>query len=85
MSIPFPYSRCEQSTDDSFVLQSLKETFADKLPAEIEKVKKLRKYVILLTFFLTPCSTIAIKSILAIANAVVLPENMAPKLSEKSP
>lgn len=26
-------------------LQSLKETFADGLPAEIEKVKKLRKYV----------------------------------------
>lgn len=26
--------------------QSLKETFAEKLPGEIEKVKKLRKYVI---------------------------------------
>lgn len=25
--------------------QSLKDTFADNLPAEIEKVKKLRKYV----------------------------------------
>jgi hypothetical protein len=36
-------------------MQSLKETFAEKLPAEIEKVKKLRKYVIfLLAFFLTP-------------------------------
>lgn len=27
------------------MLQSLKETFADKIPGEIEKVKKLRKYV----------------------------------------
>jgi hypothetical protein len=26
-------------------LQSLKETFAAKLPGEIEKIKKLRKYV----------------------------------------
>jgi citrate synthase len=26
--------------------KSLKETFADKLPGEIEKVKKLRKYVL---------------------------------------
>jgi hypothetical protein len=26
-------------------VQSLKETFASKLPAEIEKIKKLRKYV----------------------------------------
>jgi hypothetical protein len=26
-------------------LQSLKDTFADKLPGELEKVKKLRKYV----------------------------------------
>lgn len=25
-------------------LQSLKDTFADKLPAEIEKIKKLRMY-----------------------------------------
>ena len=25
-------------------MQSLKETFADNLPGEIEKVKKLRKY-----------------------------------------
>ena len=27
-------------------LQSLKETFAAKLPGEIEKIKKLRKYVL---------------------------------------
>jgi hypothetical protein len=27
-------------------LQSLKETFANKLPGEIEKIKKLRKYVL---------------------------------------
>ena len=26
-------------------MQSLKETFAAKLPGEIEKIKKLRKYV----------------------------------------
>lgn len=28
-------------------LQSLKETFADNLPGEIEKIKKLRKYAYL--------------------------------------
>lgn len=31
--------------------QTLKETFADGLPAEIEKVKKLRKYVDRTNFF----------------------------------
>lgn len=31
--------------------QSLKETFADKIPGEIEKVKKLRKCV---PFFFSP-------------------------------
>lgn len=31
--------------------QSLKDTFADNLPAEIEKVKKLRKYVDRISYF----------------------------------
>ena len=85
MSILFASSYRVHFIDNSFVLQSLKETFADKLPAEIEKVKKLRKYVILLaSFFAPPCSAITIKST-AIANAFVLLENMAPRLSEKSP
>lgn len=48
-----PYSHREQFTDNSFVVQSLKETFAEKIPGEIEKVKKLRKYVIFVCFF--PC------------------------------
>jgi len=35
----------DMKEDANGQLQSLKETFAAKLPGEIEKIKKLRKYV----------------------------------------
>lgn len=70
---------------NSFVLQSLKDTFADKLPAEIEKVKKLRKYVIFGSFPIYFLPRQSNRLVIAIANAFVLLENMAPRLSEKSP
>jgi citrate synthase len=40
-SAAFNGVRCYSSAK----VKSLKDTFADNLPAEIEKVKKLRKYV----------------------------------------
>ena len=36
-----PHPACDLVTD---ALQTLKETFAAKIPQEIEKIKKLRKY-----------------------------------------
>jgi len=36
---------CHRLLDADLFVQSLKDTFADKIPGEIEKIKKLRKYV----------------------------------------
>jgi hypothetical protein len=33
----------------NFIPQSLKETFAAKIPENIEKIKKLKKYVVTIT------------------------------------
>jgi 3-polyprenyl-4-hydroxybenzoate decarboxylase len=39
-------SRGSHANSELSIAQSLKETFAEKIPGEIEKVKKLRKYVV---------------------------------------